>query len=169
MPSGAKSPDSMCRSWPCCADSGTNRAHILVKSGQTHTAPVRKSHPWAARYDTWLLIALTPEGFSFLFFPFLFFSFLFFSFLFFPFLFFSFLFFSFLFFSFLSFPFLFFSFPGKAHPEVGLDYVGAPHFQLPSGFAIPRHLIALIIHNAHVCEQVWPALAHPVLHLFFFV
>jgi len=149
MPSGAKSPDSMCRSWPCCADSGTNRAHILVKSGQTHTAPVRKSHPWAARYDTWLLIALTPEGFSFLSFSFLFFSFL--------------------FFPFLSFSFLFFSFPGKAHPEVGLDYVGAPHFQLPSGFAIPRHLIALIIHNAHVCEQVWPALAHPVLHLFFFV
>ncbi len=47
--------------------------------------------------------------------------------------------------------------------------MGTPHFQLPSGFAIPRHLTALIIHNAHVCEQVWPALAHPVLHLFFFV
>ena len=44
-----------------------------------------------------------------------------------------------------------------------------PHFQLPSGFAIPRHFIALIIHNAHVCEQVWPALTHPVLHLFFLV
>jgi len=39
---------------------------------------------WAARYNTWLLIKLTPKGvvFSFLFFSFLFFSFLFFSFLF---------------------------------------------------------------------------------------
>jgi len=65
--------------------------------------------------------------------------------------------------------FLFFFFPGKAHPEVGLDHMGAAHFQLPSGFAIPRHFVALIIHNAHICEQVWPALAHPVLHFFFFV
>jgi len=50
----------------------------------------------AARYNTWLLIKLTPKGvvFSFLFFSFLFFSFLFFSFRFFSFLFFSFLFFS---------------------------------------------------------------------------
>ena len=37
---------------------------------------------WAARYNTWLLIKLSPKGvvFSFLFFSFLFFSFLFFSF-----------------------------------------------------------------------------------------
>jgi len=65
---------------------------------------------WTARYNTWLLIKLTPKDivFSFLFFSFLLFSFLFFSFLFFYFLFFSFLFFSFLFFSFLFFSFLFF-------------------------------------------------------------
>ena len=64
---------------------------------------------WAARYNTWLLIKLTPKGvvFPFLFFVFFLpFSFLFFSF---SFLFFSFLFFSFLFFSFLFFSFLFFS------------------------------------------------------------
>ncbi len=56
---------------------------------------------WAAQFNTWLLIKLTPKGvvFSFLFFSSLFFSSLFFSFLFFSFLFFSFLFFSFLFFS----------------------------------------------------------------------
>ena len=67
---------------------------------------------WAARYNTWLLIKLTPKGivFSFLFFSFLFFSLLFFSFLLFSFLLFSFLLFSFLFFSFLFFSFLFFSF-----------------------------------------------------------
>jgi len=47
--------------------------------------------------------------------------------------------------------------------------MGTPDLQLPSGFTITRHFIALIIHNAHVCEQVWPALTHPVLHLFFFV
>ena len=67
-----------------------------------------RSTLWAARYNTWLLIKLTPKGvvFSFLFSSFLFFSFLFFSFLFFSFLFFSFLFFSFLFFSFLFFSFM---------------------------------------------------------------
>ncbi len=54
------------------------------------------SHLWAARYNTWLLIKLTPKGvvFSFLSFPFPFLSFPFLSF---PFLSFSFLFFSFLF------------------------------------------------------------------------
>ena len=56
---------------------------------------------------------------------------------------------------------------GISHPEVGLDYMGTPDFQLASGFAIMRHFVALIIHDAHVCEQVWPALTHPVLHLFF--
>jgi len=70
------------------------------------------SHLWAARYNTWLLIKLTPKGvvFSFLFFSFLFFSFLFLSF---PFLSFPFL--SFLFFSFLFFSFLFFSFLQPPH------------------------------------------------------
>lgn len=47
--------------------------------------------------------------------------------------------------------------------------MGTPHFQLPGGFAITRHFVALIIHNAHVCEQVGPALTHPVPQLFFFV
>ncbi len=56
------------------------------------------SHLWAARYNTWLLIKLTPKGvvFSFLSFPF-------------PFLSFPFLSFPFLSFPFLSFSFLFFS------------------------------------------------------------
>ncbi len=42
---------------------------------------------WAAQYNTWILIKLTPKGivFALLFFSFLFFSFLFFSFLFFSF------------------------------------------------------------------------------------
>ncbi len=100
----------------------------------SHEQFVNGLAPWAAQYDTCLLIKLLQKGvvfpvgsgllpweapvmiaesviysFSFLFFSFLFFSFLFFSFLFFSFLFFSFLFFSFLFFSFLFFSFLFFS------------------------------------------------------------
>jgi len=80
------------------------------------------SHLWAARYNTWLLIKLTPKGvvFSFLFFSFLFLSFPFLSFPFlsFPFLSFPFLsfpFLSFLFFSFLFFSFLFFSFLFCSH------------------------------------------------------
>ena len=85
--------------------------HSYMHSSWQHTIQQSKSFDWAARYNTWLLIKLTPNGvvFSFLFFSFLFFSFLFFSFLFFSFLFFSFLFFSCLFFSFLFFSFLVFS------------------------------------------------------------
>ena len=55
------------------------------------------------------------------------------------------------------------------HPEVGLDHMGAPHFQLACSFPILGHLMALIIRYAHVCEEVWPALVHPVPQLFFFV
>ena len=62
---------------------------LLLLTGHVHAQSMQFSmlHDtmpiWAARYNTWLLIKLTPKGvvFSFLFFSFLFFSFLFFSFL----------------------------------------------------------------------------------------
>ncbi len=87
------------------------------------------SNDWATRYNTWLLIKLTPKGavFSFLFlflvFPPLFFSFLFFFFSF------LFLFFSFLSFPFLSFPFL--SFPFLSFPFLSFPFLSFPFLSFP--------------------------------------
>ena len=53
----------------------------------------------------------------------------------------------------------------ERHLEVGSDDMWAPDLQLASGLAVPRQLLPLIIHNAHVCEEGRPSLSHPVLHL----
>lgn len=39
--------------------------------------------------------------------------------------------------------------------------MGSPNLQLPCGLTIPGKLLAPIIHNAHVHEQVRSALALP--------
>jgi len=78
-----------------CMDQGSNLPrpiediHMNIQLHMQHArASCAQPALWAARYNTWLLIKLTPKGvvFSFLFFSFLFFSFLSFSFLFFSFL-----------------------------------------------------------------------------------
>lgn len=53
----------------------------------------------------------------------------------------------------------------ERHLEVGSDDMWAPDLQFTGGLAIPRQLLPLIIHNAHVCEEGRPSLSHPVLHL----
>ncbi len=48
---------------------GSTFQEVLLAMYATSTAHVFKKNPWAARYNTWLLIKLTPKGvvFSFLF------------------------------------------------------------------------------------------------------
>ena len=46
--------------------------------------------------------------------------------------------------------------------------MGSPDLQLPGRLTVPRQLIALVIHNAHVHEQMRSALAGSVEQLLLF-
>ncbi len=53
------------------------------------------------------------------------------------------------------------------YPEVGLEDMGPPYLQLSCSLAVPGQLLALVIHDAHVHEQVSSPLAGPVEQLLF--
>ena len=42
--------------------------------------------------------------------------------------------------------------------EVGVDHLGPPDLQLPSGLAIPGQLMAIGAYDAHMTQDVWPSL-----------
>lgn len=56
---------------------------------------------------------------------------------------------------------------GGSHLEVCPDDMRAPNLQLPRCLSIPRQLLPLIIHDAHVREERRPPLSHAPPHLLF--
>ena len=55
----------------------------------------------------------------------------------------------------------------QTHPEVGFEDMWPSDLQLPSSLAIPGKLVALVIHDTHVHEEVRPPLAGSVMQLLF--